>query len=256
MKTLETQILEMLTENTGEALCDSGGAYGRHWQKNQGSTIEALEAMPSATLEIWHSENFGYEVTPTINVYHFLRDSLALDDLCQEFNAMPVEDWDSERCGLSRNGEDWLHKRGFTFGGSGNTYNWDSYLSQVLQYTNLHSAECISDEWPDYVLLQIHGGCDVRGGYTDAKLFAVDCDYFPYENCRFSVETDIDDKTPDIFTGQTRYPYLSISWSGEWINDDGGCADDDDIEEFAKLAFDGRESEQSSVTIEGDSYIS
>lgn len=32
---IKKKIIEMLTQNTGIALCDSGGAYGRHWQENQ-----------------------------------------------------------------------------------------------------------------------------------------------------------------------------------------------------------------------------
>ena len=34
-QTVEQTIYGMLTESTGAALCDSGGAYGRHWQRNQ-----------------------------------------------------------------------------------------------------------------------------------------------------------------------------------------------------------------------------
>jgi len=74
--------------------------------------------------------------------------------------------------GLSKKGEKFLRDRGFTFGESWNTYNGDCTLSQTLQGTNLHTQETESDfEFPPYVLLQVHGGADVRGGYTDAKLF-------------------------------------------------------------------------------------
>ena len=47
-----------------------------------------------------------------------------------------------------------------------NTYNGDSDLSQILQGAWLEDAD-----GDTYLLLQIHGGCDARGGYTDAKLF-------------------------------------------------------------------------------------
>lgn len=46
-----------------------------------------------------------------------------------------------------------------------NTYNGEDLLSQTLQYTYF---EC--DGTP-YVLLQVHGGCDVRGGYTAPRAF-------------------------------------------------------------------------------------
>jgi hypothetical protein len=38
MKT-EKIIYKMLTENTGEHFLDSGGAYGRHWQRNQKKSL-------------------------------------------------------------------------------------------------------------------------------------------------------------------------------------------------------------------------
>jgi len=46
-----------------------------------------------------------------------------------------------------------------------NTYNCDSDLDQVLQGTWIR----LNDE--QYLVLQVHNGADVRGGYTDAKLF-------------------------------------------------------------------------------------
>jgi len=67
------------------------------------------------------------------------------------------EAWDYLKCSF-----DVEIERGF------NTYNGDSDLSQTLQGSTL----TINDEY--YYLIQIHGGCDVRGGYTDAKLFACD----------------------------------------------------------------------------------
>jgi len=45
MKTKEI-IYKMLIENTGRALGDSGDAYGRAWERNQGKTIEDFEGEP------------------------------------------------------------------------------------------------------------------------------------------------------------------------------------------------------------------
>jgi hypothetical protein len=52
-------------------------------------------------------------------------------------------------------------------------------LSQVIQgtYLDLNNNH--------YILLQIHNWCDVRGGYTDAKLFLIDNDlewFLNFEN--------------------------------------------------------------------------
>jgi hypothetical protein len=35
-----------------------------------------------------------------------------------------------------------------------------------------------------YLLLQIHGGCDARGGYTNAKLFTTNEEYMIHEYLR------------------------------------------------------------------------
>ena len=39
-------IHSMLTENTGSHMCDSGGAYGRHHERNANKTIEDFEKEP------------------------------------------------------------------------------------------------------------------------------------------------------------------------------------------------------------------
>ena len=46
-----------------------------------------------------------------------------------------------------------------------NSFNWDSDLSQDIQYQFLYIDNAC------YVLIQIHNGADARGGYTSAKLF-------------------------------------------------------------------------------------
>jgi len=48
MKTKEI-IYNMLTENTGRHMLDSGGAYGRNWERNQVKTIEDFENEPEET---------------------------------------------------------------------------------------------------------------------------------------------------------------------------------------------------------------
>ena len=46
-----------------------------------------------------------------------------------------------------------------------NTYNGECILSQTLQYISCTiDNECI-------IILQVHGGCDVRGGYTEPRVF-------------------------------------------------------------------------------------
>jgi hypothetical protein len=46
-----------------------------------------------------------------------------------------------------------------------NTYNHENNLSQILLFVTFNY------EGNKYALLQIHGGADVRGGYTDTRCF-------------------------------------------------------------------------------------
>lgn len=231
---VEELIYSMLTENTGRALCDSGGAYGRNWESNQTKTLEDFQKEPSATLEIWDAEDFS----PTVSVFHKLTSGiLELDALCETFNAMKVSDWDSEKFyGVSGDGEEWLEEQGFTVTNHPfNTYNWDNSFSQVLQGSFLELDET------NYVLLQIHGGCDVRGGYTDAKLFRISSNFEEYDlfrdDCMFSVGKGDD--------------FISLDWFGEWINKDGETPSKEDFKEFAEAV---NATKDGTTTITGELY--
>ena len=48
------------------------------------------------------------------------------------------------------------------------------------------------------------------------------------------------------FSAETADEYLGLQWRGEWINSDGGMADDDDFLAFA-IACDGK-------PVAGDQY--
>ena len=243
--TLQNTIAAMLTENTGTHMLDSGGANGRAWQQNIGKAAADFQAEPQATAEIYVREWQGKltaEVLPCVNVFHLLTGgALELDDLCREFNAMPVNDWGSDDYyGVSHDGADFLSDHGFRPEGNGfNTYNWAANHSQVMQGNEL----VLDGEYGEerYLLLQIHGGADVRGGYTDAKLFKLDDHAEIYnvltEDCGFS-----DPNGHNV-----------VDWHGEWINSDGGCADDDDLLAFALAC--GASLDNPTVTIAGDAYL-
>jgi len=256
MTNIEKTIFEMLVENTGTHMLDSGGANGRAWQRNQGMTLEKFKNQPSAYVEInmrdWKGKT-TVEMNPCVDVFHLLTGgALELCTYCNTFNALPVNDWDGDYYGVSSEAQQWLDDYGFEKDGDGfNTYNWASNHSQVLQGQELTCGD------EKFVLLQIHGGADVRGGYTNAKLFKLN-DFADYHNvftedCGFSVEKpDVDTETPDIFTGEKRDNLLNLTWHGEWINHDGGCADDDDLLEFATACG---VTKDKSVIVYGDAYL-
>jgi hypothetical protein len=196
---IERVIFGMLTENTGISFFDSGGENGRMWQKNKNKKIEDFASEPAVQYDIdfteWSDEKktrvdiesiSSDEICFTVSLFHYLPDVLELDTFCDEYNALACDDWDGEAYGVSEKGQEWLKSHGLTYGASWNTCNGEDNLSQVLQGTNLTTSGNESSlVYPDYVLLQIHGGADVRGGYTNAKLFRV------RENCYVHPTPDI-----------------------------------------------------------------
>jgi len=160
-------VYSMLTENTGTHFLDSGGTSGRMWQRNANKSIQDFEDEPAESYQYCSKYN---EIFRTVSVYHFLTNDLQIDDVCFDFNNLNTEpkDWeaDADVYGVSLAAWDNLTEfNEVEVKRSWNTYNGDSDLSQILQGANL----TINDE--EYILIQIHGGADARGGYTDAKLF-------------------------------------------------------------------------------------
>lgn len=50
----------------------------------------------------------------TISVYHYLIKALDLDSICDQYNALPCENWDSDYgYGVSSEQESWLNDNGF-----------------------------------------------------------------------------------------------------------------------------------------------
>tara|TARA_R110000772_G_scaffold35183_1_gene84923 strand:- start:385 stop:1098 length:714 start_codon:yes stop_codon:yes gene_type:complete len=165
-------IFSMLTENTGVHMCDSGGDKGRMWQRNESKCLADFEAEPQ---ELYQYDPKYNEIYRTVSVFHYLTNNLEVDDIAFNFNELntDAEDYKAdckEDCaslyGVSFNA--WLNlvkDNEVEVSRSWNTYNGESDLSQILQGANL----TINEE--HYILIQIHGGADARGGYTDAKLF-------------------------------------------------------------------------------------
>jgi hypothetical protein len=215
----EQTIFEMLTENTGASILDSGSAYGRNWQRNQAITLDDFRNQATAWLEVDIYGDDNVCLSPTVSVFHACVNALELDAYCHDYNSQGTGNFNGDYYGTDNDNCIWLEENNFTPVGDGfNTYNWSSNHSQVMQGQELER------DGGKYVLLQIHGGCDVRGGYTAAKLFRLsgygDLMSLLVDDCGFSVS--IDDE------------YLSLTWHGEWTTGDGSPADDDYLLKFAK----------------------
>ena len=165
-------IFSMLTENTGTHMCDSGGTSGRMWQKNANKCVADFENEPE---EVYQYDPKYNEIYRTVSVFHYLANDLEVDEVAFRFNELNTNAEDYEADCKENNASlygvcvnawlDLVTDNEVEVSRSWNTYNGDSDLSQILQGANL----TINEE--HYVLIQIHGGADARGGYTDAKLF-------------------------------------------------------------------------------------
>ena len=164
MGKLENRISAMLRENTGASILDSGGAYGRHWQKNKKRNF-AKESSFMVCLD-----NYGFQVER--NIYFFLIDNLRITPDSEAWDNLFRKKFKDRQYPDITDFLDFVRDE---YGASGpmgegkpfdfNTYNGESQLSQVLQ------GGLFGFKNKSFVVLQIHNGCDVRGGYTDARIF-------------------------------------------------------------------------------------
>ena len=206
--TTEQVIEDMLKENTGASILDSGSAYGRNWEKNQ---TRRFKAEPPAYFNITEHSDGDIQFTYHKSTYHFIKehaefhsdlqrefdqfammielglepreiDKLALDAyehidykvfnlILKQFNPNHNATWlnKMELFGeykVLRNNATGLYHEGKPY--VVNTYNHDgSVLDQIIQYL-LFGVETLC------ALIQVHGGCDVRGGYSAPKAFMID----------------------------------------------------------------------------------
>lgn len=158
MKTKQV-IHEIMTESTSKNICDSGSAYGYSYEFNRKND-------PSKQPEAWveSANNNGKGDLWYVSTYHYLEEYLTPHEKLQrDFDAFANKHDGSWMAAM----EEFVKLYGAEISVR-NTYN-DEYclLDGVIQYVILEydGEECM--------LLQYHGGCDVRSGYTAPKAFFV-----------------------------------------------------------------------------------
>lgn len=175
-------LLKMFFESTGTHMLDSGGDNNRRWQQHRAEGIKKFLERPEFVIETEHFEKEPagiytlHQLRYTLNTFKLLQNQLSEDDICKDFNAMPDE---GECCdahyALTEEkfekllGLLMLNTQQFLESSLVNTYNFDNCIDSTLLYRNLGEG---------YVLLNVHGGADVRGGYTYPKLFKCDNELF------------------------------------------------------------------------------
>lgn len=184
-KTTARVVGEQLKENTGSHFLDSGGFYGRYWQFNQG---RKFRKEPQTVLK-FDVDRGGIAIRH--NLYHWL---VARLDFAPGLQEMYEKSRDQRNTHIV-NMEDFAVSLVESYGATGlygeglpdsvNTYNRMDLLTQVIQYAYFTVEGCF------YVLLQVHGGCDVRGGYTPPKAYRVKEDGYPmFQNSEATVRCE------------------------------------------------------------------
>ena len=170
MKTTEEVLTEMFTENTGRHMLDSGGAYGRNWERNQSAVAaegaEVFKTRPDVRFHTWKGK-FDYV---SINTFNWLLNVVEYaPDIQEKFDTFSEGSDDPWLVDM----EEFVRRNQDTAPEVVNTYNYDTNLDETLQWVEW------SDEYGDkFALIQYHGGADMRGGYTKPRAFRVEADYF------------------------------------------------------------------------------
>lgn len=188
----QKRIGDMLLENTGANILDSGGAYGRNWERNQKAGLAGLLKAPEVQIHgesdgsFWFSKSLIHTLPKLVSI---TKESEKLQKDFDKFSKARPDDSDLTlmkefTTQVSTPDEDLSEPIII------NTYNdSDSYqLSQDLQFA------LFKMRGKDYVALQIHGGCDARGGYTSPKFFEVD-GIEGWRSFLQGLEVDVDDPT-------------------------------------------------------------
>lgn len=221
-------IAEMLKENTGIAMMDSGGDDGRAWQWRQ--KIENFDNLPYSKVEF---STYGNDddrkmcVEYSKEIYHFLVENCEYDPqwdkLFQKFCKKNKEDKDlsgiemflekdnlfqylsnksklsafeAEVFGELESNEETLKPPYFANDPfTENSYNFETVINGTIQWGQFEYKN------NNYVILQIHGGADVRGGYTNAKVFCLN--------------------EPESFVSSIRDGNIYAGDDFRWFTDDG-----------------------------------
>ena len=190
---LEARIIEILTEDTGINGLDSGGVNGRGWQRNR--LIDDWNALPTVDVD-----TCGDDIMISYSTFHYLNNFLDITDESERLNNVMKGVMEESGASYYDDMEEFLSfadvgpdPDGYT--GIVNTYNYDNIIDHVLQYA------IFEVDGESYIILQVHLGADVRGGYSVPQVFAL--------------------PEPDYFI-TTQNDVTARCGCSDWYSDDGG----------------------------------
>lgn len=162
----EKKIHSMLTESTGTNIMDSGGSFGRSWQINR--LNKDMRKNQSISYSVYESSDY---VECSVDLFHFLIDNLDFSAKAKQLSKQFYKFCSKTDNSYLADMEDFTDNLTESKNQSYNSYNDDSILSQDIQYI------IFEYEGSNFIMLQIHQGADIRGGYTKPVIFEVN-DYF------------------------------------------------------------------------------
>lgn len=182
----EKQIIKMLTQNTGVNMLDSGGYGGRAWQQNR--KIKNFNDLPNIEYEFIFDDCKELEkIHVSLNIYHFLKEHLLITEKSKKYQEQFEKSLSDDRSWIEEmdNFLDLIEDELEDFSKIGNTYNFENHLSGTLQYIIFQDHDMY---W--YIILQIHGGADIRGGYTDPYIFQLQGQKYCNDEANYEFEGD------------------------------------------------------------------
>ncbi len=210
---LKHAIIDMMTENTGCHICDSGGAYGRAWQRNR--LIKDWDKLEEVKVEAYSDEFYC-----TISLYHFLQEFIDVTDESKEqekkFMEFSLSEENKDKSWIACM-EEFGEKYFDSVESVSNTYNFDNLLDHNIQYTIVERDDLDSP----LIILQVHLGCDARGGYTDPRIFSLeDYDYFCMAMTDLSACCNKCGMTWDSYDSGYNWDYVDGTRKNEKLTDD------------------------------------
>lgn len=203
------RLLSMLRERTSMSLYDSGGAYGRHWQRNRKRDIEHE---PEFTLKFTPNNKGKLETSLSISVYHWLKQQLHYGH-----SMRCVERLLTKRIAQQDEDDSYYEALGKSLGYKGSMLHefYSTYGSEVPWSQSFQtSSGRIGRKW--FTLPMLHNGCDIRGGWTDAVPFEGEINMHPTIYARGGPRT--------AAKGQFRLDGTLVTHQRfyEWASEDGG----------------------------------
>ena len=194
-------IYDMMTEDTGRLLTDSGDHYGRNWQQNRKSNFDKS---PAAWVS-FHNE--FPEITKS--TFHFLCENLEHDKIMQDNLDKLTQNSDKS---YSDDVESFLES--FVILEGGYTYNDEySLLNSDIVYDIFKD-----DDGNEFVIIRCHGGCDARWGFSKPRVFRVDYESFTYSirEAYASCDCGCLDIRYGEFEGEIDGEYVD-GWNKTWV---------------------------------------